>query len=185
MLPLGTQAPDFDLPDPDGRRYRLEDFDQCEALVVAFICNHCPYVKHIRSGLSDFARDYVDRNVAILAINANDFVTHPADSPDAMRREVQEYNYCFPYVYDQTQETAKAFRAMCTPEFYVFDREKRLAYRGQFDGARPGNDIPVTGADVRNALDALLDGREVDAHQRPSIGCNIKWKPGEDPDYAT
>jgi peroxiredoxin len=183
MLPLGTPAPEFDLPDPSGKQYSLSDFEDADALVIAFICNHCPFVKHIREGLAAFAREYSARGVAIVAINANDASTHPADAPEKMREEVERFGYVFPYVYDESQEVAKAFLAACTPEFYLFDKARKLVYRGQFDDARPSNEAPVTGADLRAAVDALLDNREVDPDQKPSVGCNIKWKAGNEPDY--
>jgi len=183
MLELGTPAPDFDLPDPDGRRYSLADFREADALVVAFICNHCPFVKHIREGLAQFARECQERNVAMVAINANDIEAHPDDAPERMREECEQWGYTFPYLFDGTQETAKAYRAACTPDFYLFDRERTLAYRGQFDDARPGNGQPVTGADLRAAVDAVLAGRQPACEQKPSMGCNIKWKPGNAPEY--
>jgi peroxiredoxin len=183
MLALGTPAPDFQLPDPSGRSFSLADFAGANALVVAFICNHCPFVKHIRDEFAAFAREYSAKGVSIVAINANDASTHPADSPEKMREEIENVGYAFPYLFDESQETAKAYFAACTPEFYLFDGDRKLVYRGQFDGARPSNDEPVTGKDLRAALDALLDGREVDAEQVPSVGCNIKWKAGNAPDY--
>ena len=184
MLPLGTAAPAFRLPDTTGRAVSLDDFASAPALVVVFMCNHCPFVKHIRSGLAAFARDARRRGAAVVGINANDVATYPADSPAAMAREVESAGYTFPYLYDESQAVAKAYRSSCTPDFFVFDRDRRLVYRGQFDDSRPGNGRPVTGADLRAALDAVLDGRPVPAEQTPSIGCNIKWKAGNEPDYA-
>lgn len=183
MLPLGTQAPDFRLPDTSGKEMGLSDFVQARALVVVFMCNHCPYVKHIRSGLAELGRDYLPRQVAVVGINANDVENYPADSPARMAEEVRAAGYCFPYLYDETQEVAKAYRAACTPDIYLFDQHQRLVYRGQFDDSRPGNGLPVTGRDVRAALEAVLAGKAVAANQKPSIGCNIKWKPGNEPDY--
>jgi peroxiredoxin len=183
MLALGTPAPDFKLPDPTGQVFSLADFADANALLVAFICNHCPFVKHIRDGFAALAREYSAKGVAIVAINANDASTHPADSPEKMREEIDNVGYVFPYLFDESQETAKAYFAACTPEFYVFDSDRKLVYRGQFDGARPSNDEPVTGEDLRAALDALLDGRDIDVEQTPSVGCNIKWKAGNEPNY--
>jgi peroxiredoxin len=183
MLALGTPAPDFNLPDPGGARHRLVDFADADALVVAFICNHCPFVKHIRHGLADFAREYMSRKVAVVAISSNDIESHPADAPERMREEAEAAGYVFPYLYDASQDVAKAYRAACTPEFYLFGHDRNLAYRGQFDAARPGNSEPVTGADLRRALDTVLAGQPPDTEQQPSIGCNIKWKPGNEPDY--
>ena len=178
MLPLGTKAPEFRLPDPSGVIVSLADFQGAPALLVIFMCNHCPYVKHIRDGLAKLARDYRPRDVAVVGISSNDAANYPADSPVKMAEEAKSAGYIFPYLYDETQEAAKAYRAACTPDLYVFDKEQRLVYRGQFDDSRPGNGIPVTGKDVRAALDALLAGKPVSPHQKPSIGCNIKWKPG-------
>ena len=185
MLPLGTLAPDFRLPTPDGRQVARDDFAAAPALLVMFICNHCPYVVHIRDGLAAFARDYQTRGLAIVGITANDVAAYPADRPEKMADEAQAVGYVFPYLFDETQEVAKAFRAACTPDFFLFDRQRRLVYRGQFDDSRPGSGRPVTGADLRAAADAVLAGRAVPAEQRPSIGCNIKWKPGAAPAYFT
>jgi peroxiredoxin len=176
MLPLGTTAPPFALPDPSGRVFTLDDFGDAPALVVVFMCNHCPFVRHIRAGLATFGRDAQRRGVAMVGINANDTDAYPADAPPAMAAEAAAAAYTFPYLYDQAQAVAKAYRSSCTPDFYLFDRERRLVYRGQFDDSRPSNDRPVTGADLRAAVDAVLAGREVSPRQRPSIGCNIKWK---------
>lgn len=183
MLPLGTRAPDFRLPEPDGHLVARDDFAGAAALLVAFICNHCPYVKHIRAGLAAFARDYQPRGLAIVAINANDVAAYPDDAPAKMAEEKRLAGYAFPYLFDEDQAVAKAYRAACTPDFFLFDRQRALVYRGQFDDSRPGNDRPVTGADLRAAADAVLAGRPVAGDQRPSIGCNIKWKPGAAPDY--
>lgn len=184
MLPLGTPAPEFSLPDAvSGEVVSLDDYADAKALVVMFICNHCPYVKHIKEGLASFGRDYGDRGVGIVAVNANNVQSHPQDHPDRMREDAERFSYPFPYLHDEAQEVAKAYRAACTPEFYVFDRDRKLVYRGQFDDSRPGNDIPVTGADLREAVNAALAGEPVAGDQKPSIGCNIKWKPGNEPDY--
>ncbi len=183
MLPLGTKAPDFRLADSSGKFVSLSDFKNSPALLVVFMCNHCPYVKHIRAGLAQLARDYLPRGVAMAGINSNDVANYPADSPREMAREAKAAGYLFPYLYDETQDVAKAYRAACTPDFFLFDREQRLIYRGQLDDSRPGNDVPVTGRDLRVALDAVLGGRPVPAGQKPSIGCNIKWKPGNEPEY--
>lgn len=183
MLPLGAPAPDFDLPEPGGKRIRLADFAEADGLVVAFICNHCPFVKLIREGLAEFARDCAARNIAMVAINANDFATYSGDAPERMQEDIDRFGYRFPYVYDESQRIAKAYRAACTPEFYLFDGVRKLVYRGRFDAATPGNGEPVTGADLRRAVDALLAGMAPDADQKPGIGCNIKWKPGNAPDY--
>jgi peroxiredoxin len=184
MLNLGTLAPDFRLPDTQGRTVALDDFRAAPALAVIFMCNHCPYVKHIRAGLARLARDYLPRGLAIVGINANDVENYPADSPAKMAEELSAAGYTFPYLFDETQAVAKAYRAACTPDIYLFDQNRRLVYRGQFDDSRPGNGIPVTGRDLRAALDNLLAGKPVPADQKPSIGCNIKWKPGNEPDYA-
>lgn len=183
MLPLGTPAPDFQLPDTDGKITSLASFKDQAALVVIFMCNHCPYVVHIRSGLALLAKDYQPRGVAIVGINANDAQKYPADSPAKMREEVKSAGYTFPYLFDETQAVAKAYRAACTPDIFLFDRGRRLVYRGQFDASRPGNGIPVTGQDVRAALDAVLTGKPTSTLQVASIGCNIKWKTGNEPDY--
>jgi peroxiredoxin len=183
MAPLGTKAPDFRLPDPGGKVVARDDFAGSPALLVMFLCNHCPYVKHIRSGLAAFAREYADEGLAIVGINANDVASHPDDSPQKMAEEIVAAGYSFPYLYDESQSVAKAYGAACTPDFFLFDGERRLVYRGQFDASRPGNDLAVTGADLRAACDAVLARRPVAGEQRPSIGCNIKWKPGNAPAY--
>ena len=176
MLPLGTAAPQFRLPAPDGKLVSSRDFDGAPALLVAFICNHCPFVKHIQASFAEFARKYQERGVAIVAINSNDIETHPGDSPEMMAEESQRAGYTFPYLFDETQDVARAYQAACTPDFFLFDRDRRLVYRGQYDDSRPKSDRPVTGADLSAAIDALLAGRPVSADQKPSIGCNIKWK---------
>lgn len=183
MLPLGTTAPDFKLSDTNGRIVSLADFKSRKALLVVFMCNHCPYVIHIRDGLAQLARDYTSRSVGIVGINANDVENYPADSPSKMKDEVKAAGYLFPYLYDESQSVAKAYRAACTPDIYLFDAQHRLVYRGQFDDSRPGNGLPVTGKDLRAALDAVLSGKRVSANQKASLGCNIKWKAGNEPDY--
>jgi peroxiredoxin len=184
MLELGTPAPKFSLPDGTGRVQALEDFAAAPALLVAFLCNHCPYVKHILDGFVRFAAEYQKNGVATVAISANDVVSYPADAPAEMAKLAQARGFTFPYLYDESQQIAKAFRAVCTPEFYLFDRDRRLVYRGQFDGSRPHSPAPVTGADLRAAADALLGGRAPRAEQIPSAGCGIKWKRGHSPDWA-
>ena len=183
MLPLGTKAPDFRLPDPSGKAVALADFKNAPALLVIFMCNHCPYVKHVREGLAKLARDYRLRGLAVIGINSNDVANYPGDSPEKMAEEATSAGYIFPYLYDETQAVAKAYRAACTPDLYLFDKDQRLVYRGQLDDSRPGNVVPVTGKDLRAALDAVLGGKPVPAAQKPSIGCNIKWKPGNEPEY--
>jgi peroxiredoxin len=183
MLRLGTPAPGFSLPDTDGKEVSLADFADAPALLVVFMCNHCPYVKHVAAGLAQLAKDYQKRGVAVVGISANDVDTHPDDSPAKMAEEVKLRGYTFPYLYDATQEVAKAYQAACTPDFYVFDGERKLVYRGQMDGSRPGSDVPVTGQDLRAALDAVLAGQAISGNQRASLGCNIKWKPGNEPEY--
>jgi len=184
MLPLGTAAPDFNLPDTNGKLVALADFKSQAALVVIFMCNHCPYVIHIRTALAQLARDYAPKNVSIVGISSNDVKNYPADSPARMKAEAESAGYIFPYLYDESQSVAKAYRAACTPDIYLFDRGRRLVYRGQFDASRPGNGIPVTGKDLRAALDAVLLGRTTSEFQVPSIGCNIKWKAGNEPRYS-
>jgi peroxiredoxin len=184
MLELGTKAPDFRLPDAEGKIVALDDFAGAHATLVIFLCNHCPYVKHVRHELARLGREYRERGVAIVGINANDVAAHPDDSPARMRAEIKEAGYTFPYLYDETQEVAKAYQAACTPDFFLFDRGRKLVYRGQLDASRPGNATPVTGKDLRAALDAVLAGTEVPGRQQPSMGCNIKWKPENEPSYA-
>jgi peroxiredoxin len=183
MLLLGTKAPDFSLVNVDGKTVRLADFQKSPALLVIFLCNHCPYVKHVATGLAKLTTEYMAKGVAVVGINSNDVANYPADSPAQMAAEVAQRGYKFPYLYDETQDVAIAHRAACTPDFYLFDGEQKLVYRGQMDGSRPDSGIPVTGADLRAALDAVLAGKKPAAEQRPSIGCNIKWKPGGAPDY--
>lgn len=183
MLPLGTVAPAFTLPDTTLQQVSLETFTGAPALLVMFICNHCPFVKHLRSELAQLGRDYVAQGLGIVAISSNDADAYPADSPAKMIEEQQAAGYNFPYLFDATQEVAKSYRAACTPDFYLFDKDRRLVYRGQFDDSRPSNGLPVTGKDLRAAIDAVLAGKPVSTEQRPSIGCNIKWRPGQEPDY--
>lgn len=177
MLPLGTSAPAFALPDTvSGETLSLEQLKSDKATVVMFICNHCPFVKHILSGLVSIGHDYQARGVAFVAISSNDVLSHPDDGPEQMKRVAQSAGFPFPYLYDETQAVAKAYQAACTPDFYLFDGALRLAYRGQFDDSRPGNGKPVTGRDLRAALDAVLAGKPVSPEQKPSVGCNIKWR---------
>lgn len=184
MLPLGAPASAFNLTEPaTGCTVALADFQSAPALLVIFMCNHCPFVKHIRDGLIRFAREYQSRGLAIVAINANDVANHPGDSPAKMAEDARAFGYPFPYLYDETQAVAQAYRAACTPDFFLFDAGRTLIYRGQFDGSRPGNNVPVTGADLRAAADAALAGQPVSPDQKPSIGCNIKWKAGNEPEY--
>jgi peroxiredoxin len=184
MLPLGTSAPDFNLPDPSsGKSVSLADFKDAPALVVAFLCNHCPYVKHIQKQFAALAKEFQARGVAVVGISSNDVENYPDDSPAKMAAESKQAGYTFPYLYDETQQVAKAYRAACTPDLYLFDRGRRLVYRGQFDDSRPGNGRPVSGADLRAALEAVLGGGAVSASQKPSMGCNIKWKRQNAPEY--
>lgn len=183
MLPLGTSAPDFKLPDPSGKFASLADFKNSPALLVAFISNHCPFVKHIRKEFASFAKEYQGRDVSVVAIGSNDAANYPQDGPEKMAEEIKQIGYTFPYLYDETQDVAKAYQAACTPDFFLFDRDHRLVYRGQFDDSRPSNGRPVTGKDLRAALDAVLAGRPVSSEQKPSVGCNIKWKRENAPDY--
>lgn len=183
MLELGTLAPPFALPDTDGSMVSLADFGGRPALLVMFICNHCPFVKHLREDLARMGREYQARGVGIVAISSNDAEAYPADGPEAMAREKVEAGYTFPYLYDESQEVARSYHAACTPDFFLFDGDRHLVYRGQYDDSRPGNGLPVTGSDLRAAMDAVLRGAPVSAAQKPSIGCNIKWTPGNAPDY--
>jgi peroxiredoxin len=183
MVELGTAAPDFALPDNTGRTVRRSDFAG-KPLLVMFICNHCPYVKHIREHLAATTREYAGKGVGIVGISSNDAASYPDDSPEKMAEEVKAVGYTFPYLYDETQKVARAYRAACTPDFFLYDRNHRLAYRGQYDGSRPESGVPLTGRDLRAAMDAVLAGRAPAADQKNSIGCNIKWKKGNEPDYA-
>jgi len=188
MVPLGTPLPDFSLPDTNGRMVGPADFKDKPALLVMFICNHCPFVKHLREGIASFARDMQPRGLGIIAINSNDAAKYPEDSPENMRREVAAAGYSFPYLFDETQQVAKSFRAACTPDFFLYDRDRKLFYRGQFDDSRPskyvdGRIVPVTGKDLRAAVEAVLAGKPPPQPQTPSLGCNIKWKPGNEPQW--
>jgi peroxiredoxin len=183
MLPLGTKAPDFSLVNVDGRVVSLDDFAESPALLVMFMCNHCPYVKHLADELARFTAQYMAKGVAVVGINSNDASKYPADSPEQMVAEAEQRGYQFPYLYDEKQEVAKDYRAACTPDFYLFDGDRRLVYRGQFDSSRPDSGIPISGDDLRTAIDAVLSGKKPPAQQKPSIGCNIKWKAGNEPDY--
>ena len=185
MLPLGTTAPSFSLPDANGKTHTLDTLSQGkQATLIAFLSNHCPYVKHLKSNFSSFAKEYQTHGVVVVAINANDVDNYPDDSPEKMREDSAAFGYSFPYLIDSSQDIAKAYRAACTPDFYVFDAEMKLVYRGQFDDSRPSSGTPITGADLRQALDAVLAGKSVSPDQKPSMGCNIKWKPGNEPDYS-
>jgi peroxiredoxin len=183
MLPLGTVAPGFSLPNIDGRVVDLAEAAGPKGTVVMFICNHCPFVKHVADQLAALGRDVMPRGIGIVAISSNDVSTHPADSPEQMVHEAEDRGYAFLYLYDESQSVAQAYHAACTPDFFLFDGARKLVYRGQLDASRPGNDIPVTGVDLRAAIDAVLAGKPVAGEQRPSLGCNIKWKPGNEPAY--
>ncbi len=182
MLPLGTSAPKFSLPNIDGKTISLDDF-RSKPLVVMFICNHCPYVKHVAPELVRIVTDYSGRGIAFVGISSNDVTSHPEDSPEKMREEAKVQGYQFPYLYDESQEIAKTYQAACTPDFFVFDKDHRLVYRGQMDDSRPKSDKPLTGSDLRAAIDAELSGSKPNELQKPSIGCNIKWKQGDEPQY--
>lgn len=184
MIELGTLAPDFSLPDVvSGQYVSLNTFAGSKSSLVMFICPHCPFVKHVQQELARIGRDYAERNVGIVAISSNDAVAYPDDAPPKLKEMADRLGFRFPFCYDETQEVAKLYGAACTPDFFLFDSSRRLVYRGQLDGSRPGNGIPVTGSDLRSALDAVLSDRPVDENQRPSIGCNIKWKPGNEPAF--
>ena len=184
MLSLGTVAPAFALHDFNGKLYQLSDFNNAKGLLIAFICYHCPFVQHIRREFAQFARDYQAKGLAVVAIASNDIDAYPQDGPAGMQAEAAQFNYRFPYLLDDTQAVAKAYQAACTPDLYLFDGTQRLFYRGQFDASRPRNTIPVTGADLRAAAEALLTRLPAPKEQYPSIGCSIKWKPGNAPAYA-
>ena len=184
MLPLGTQAPDFHLPDTNGQMVSRDGFKDSVGLLVMFICNHCPYVKHVRAELALLGQEYQAQGIAMVGISSNDTANYPDDSPEMMAKEATEAGYTFAYLYDETQETAKAYRAACTPDFFLFDGDHKLVYRGQLDDSRPGSAIPVTANDLRKALDALLTENPIPENQTPSMGCNIKWKAGNAPEYS-
>ncbi|MDX1639787.1 MAG: thioredoxin family protein [Balneolaceae bacterium] len=184
MLELGTKAPDFSLPDVvTGEQVSLSDFENSEAFLVIFMCNHCPYVKNIKEALVDFANDYDEDELGIVAVSSNDVENYPDDSPEKMAEDADRFGYPFPYLYDETQEVAHAYQAACTPDLFLFDSDRELVYRGQFDDSRPGNNKPVTGNDLREAVDRLLEDGSVVEDQKPSMGCNIKWKKGNEPAY--
>ncbi|MDJ0658938.1 MAG: thioredoxin family protein [Crocosphaera sp.] len=184
MLPLGTKAPDFSLEDVvSGNKISLNTFADKKALLVMFICVHCPFVKHLQDALAALGKEYVGKGLGIVAISANDITTHPGDAPDKMKEMAETLGFTFPFCYDESQEVAKAYTAACTPDFFLFNRDKTLVYRGQFDDSRPGNDIPITGKDLKAAIEEVLLDRKVDTQQKPSIGCNIKWKAGNEPPY--
>jgi peroxiredoxin len=183
MLDLGTTLPSFALPDFNGRTVSDAEFKGARGLLVAFICKHCPFVKHIRQEFTRFTKEYEARGLKVVAIASNDVKEFPEDGPEGMKQEAAEAGYAFPYLFDEKQQVAQAFRAACTPDFFLFDGNRRLVYRGQFDGSRPKSDVPVTGADLRAAADALLAGKPAPETQRPSMGCNIKWSPGNEPAY--
>jgi peroxiredoxin len=186
MLPLGSSAPDFSLTNVvDGSTVSLSDFAGKDGLLVMFICNHCPFVIHLREDLATFAKEYQQKGLGVVAISSNDVENYPQDRPERMTEEAAAQGYTFPYLFDETQEVAKAYHAACTPDFFLFDKNRKLAYRGQFDDSRPDSGIPITGADLRAACDAVLAGEGVPAEQKPSIGCNIKWKKGSEPSYFT
>lgn len=184
MLPLGTLAPDFNLPDTEGKMVSLNDFKEANAFLVIFMCNHCPFVKHILSQMINLIKNYQTKSVAVIGINSNDVANYQDDSPAMMAELVKKAGFTFPYLYDENQEVAKTYRAACTPDFFLFDSDKTLVYRGQMDDSRPGNGIPVTGADLTAAIDAVIEGKPVSQEQKPSMGCNIKWKQGNEPDYV-
>lgn len=184
MLELGTSAPDFQLPDVvSGETVSLADFKDKSALLVMFICQHCPFVKHVQDELARIGQDYVPHNVGIVAISSNSVQTHPQDSPEHLKQMAETLGFNFPFCYDETQEVAKAYTAACTPDFFLFDGDMKLVYRGQLDDSRPGNDKPVDGKDLRSAIASILAGESLPADQKPSIGCNIKWTPGNEPEY--
>jgi peroxiredoxin len=185
MISLGTSASDFSLPDTEGNIVSLNDFKQAPALLVVFMCNHCPFVKHILNSFVELAKDYQEKGVAVVAISSNDAKGFPEDSPEMMAQKAKEAGFTFPFLYDETQEVAKAYQATCTPDFFLYNKERKLVYRGQMDDSRPGNNVPITGSDLRAALEAVLKGKKVLAKQKPSMGCNIKWKKGNEPDYFT
>ncbi|MEZ5169127.1 MAG: thioredoxin family protein [Acidimicrobiia bacterium] len=183
MVALGSPAPGFRLPDPSGSEFGLDDFADAPALLVMFLCNHCPFVQHVRRELALLTQRWSERGVAVVAINSNDVGAQPDDSPEKMAAEARTVGYTFPYLFDETQEVARAFGAACTPDFFLYDADRRLVYRGQLDDSRPDNGVPVTGEDLDAAIDAVLTGSEVPEPQKPSLGCNIKWRPGNEPPW--
>lgn len=185
MLPLGTLATSFNLSEPStGKFINFDDYNKSKAYLVIFLCNHCPYVNHLHPKLAELCKEYQNKGVSVFAISSNDTNSYPEDNTIMMAEEVKKRNYTFPYLFDEDQSVAKAYRAACTPDFYLFDSQRKLVYRGQFDDSRPGNSIPLTGEHLKNALDAVLSNKQPDPNnQKPSIGCNIKWKPGNEPDY--
>jgi peroxiredoxin len=184
MLALGTSAPEFQLPDVvSGKTISLATFSSSKALLVMFICQHCPFVKHVQSELAKIGHDYSDRPLSIVAISANDVANYPDDSPEKLKQMAQELQFNFPVCYDESQAVSKSYTAACTPDFFLFDGSSKLVYRGQLDDSRPSSEVPVTGRDLRQAINAVLQDQEINAEQKPSIGCNIKWKPGNEPEY--
>ena len=183
MLELGTKAPDFKLPDCYGKSHTLDELMGPKGVLIMFICNHCPFVIHVREAMTNLAREIQEDGIGVIAISSNDVAKYPDDSPEKMADHVKKYGYTFPYLYDESQNTAKAYRAACTPEFYLFDQDRSLVYRGQMDSSRPSNQEPNDGKDLRAACQALLKGQAISNDQKPSMGCNIKWKPGNEPDY--
>jgi len=184
MLPLGIMALDFNLPDIEGDMVSLVDFKESPALLVIFMCNHCPFVKHVLHVMVDLIKEYQAKGVAVVGINTNDVANFPEDSPEKMAKVAKKAGFTFPYLFDENQKVAKAYRAACTPDFFLFDKERKLVYRGQMDDSRPGSEVPVTGVDLIRAMDAVLAGRDISSDQKPSMGCNIKWKRGNEPEYA-
>ncbi len=183
-LPIGASAPYFSLPNVlDGKIVSLDEFKGKKGVLVMFICNHCPYVKHIRGKLVELVHEYMERGIGVVAINSNSTMTHPQDGPESMKELALKEKWKFPFLFDETQETAKAYKAVCTPEFFLLDSDFKLYYHGQFDDSRPGNDVPVTGNDLKKAFDGLLSGQPPPTNQRPSAGCSIKWHPGKEPEY--
>tara|TARA_R110002049_G_scaffold80288_1_gene204238 strand:+ start:1101 stop:1676 length:576 start_codon:yes stop_codon:yes gene_type:complete len=183
MLEIGTNAPEFSLPDTEGNVVSLENMDVEKGLLVMFICNHCPFVKHLNEALVEFANEYEEKGIKCVAISSNDIENYPQDSPELMKELADHHQFPYPYLYDETQEVAKAYKAACTPDFFLFDADLKLFYRGQFDDSRPGNGKPVTGKDMRKAADALINNESASTGQTPSMGCNIKWKQGNEPEY--
>jgi peroxiredoxin len=184
MLPLGTSASYFNLPDTRGKSVSIDGFKDAKALLVVFMCNHCPFVKHILKDFVKLVKDYQPKGVAVVGISSNDVESFPDDSPPMMTKVAKQMGFTFPYLYDENQEAAKKYHAACTPDFFLFDKERKLVYRGQMDDSRPGNNIPITGTDLRAAINAVLTATAVAKQQKPSMGCNIKWKAGNEPDYA-